>query len=118
MAARTVCSLTRRSSTDIFTCDDLSVDYDSDLRDPSRYFMVFETGDNTTVEVGEAEPLDLFYGRAESFGDDYVVWTETDTGSTPIRDCLLPDRRLRCRGSGCGCRLGLLQRVRQHEHRR
>ena len=66
--------------TDIFTCDDLSVDYDSDLRNPSRYFMVYETGDNTTVEVGEAEPLDLFYGRAEGFGDDYVVWTETDTG--------------------------------------
>jgi hypothetical protein len=63
----------------IFTCDDLSVDYDSDLRDPSRYFMVFEVGDNTTVEEGEAEPLDLFYSRAESFGDDYVVWTETDS---------------------------------------
>jgi hypothetical protein len=66
--------------TDIFTCNDLSGDHDSDLRNPSRYFMVYETGDNTTVEVGEAEPLDLFYSRAESFGDDYVVWTETDTG--------------------------------------
>ena len=63
----------------IFTCDDLSEELDSDLRDPSRYFMVFETGDNTTVEVGEAEPEDLFYSRAESFGDDYVVWAETDT---------------------------------------
>ena len=65
---------------DLWTCDDTSVDYDSDVRNPSRYFIVFETGDNTTVEVGEAEPLDLFYSRAESFGDDYVVWTETDTG--------------------------------------
>ena len=69
---------------DIFTCDDTSetvgADLDTDLRNPSRYFMVFETGDNKTVEVGEAEPLDLFYSRAESFGDDYVVWTETDTG--------------------------------------
>ena len=91
MAARTVCSLTIPSSMDIFTCDDLSVDYDSDLRDPSRYFMVYETGDNTTVEVGEAEPLDLFYGRAESFGDDYVVWTETDTDSADPDD-VLPDR--------------------------
>jgi hypothetical protein len=63
----------------IFTCDDTSEVMDTDLRDPSRYFMVFETGDNTTVVVGEAEPLDLFYGRAESFGDDYTVWTETDT---------------------------------------
>jgi hypothetical protein len=65
---------------DIFTCDDLSVDYDSDLRNPSRYFVVYETGDNDTVVDGEAEPLDLFYSRAEGFGDDYVVWTETDTG--------------------------------------
>ena len=53
---------------------------DSDLRNASRYFMVFETGDNRTVDVGEAEPLDLFYSRGENFGDDYVVWTETDTG--------------------------------------
>ena len=53
---------------------------DSDERDPSRYFMVFETGDNSTVAEGEAEPDDLFYSRAESFGDDYVVWFETDTG--------------------------------------
>ncbi|NNJ94052.1 MAG: hypothetical protein HKP57_04850, partial [Halobacteria archaeon] len=73
--------------TDIFTCDDLSEEYDSDLRNPSRYFMVFETGDNTTVAVGEAEPLDLFYGRAESFGDDYVVWTETDTDSANLAAC-------------------------------
>jgi hypothetical protein len=73
--------------TDIFTCDDLSGDYDSDLRNPSRYFIVFETGDNTTTEVGEAEPEDLFYSRAESFGDDYVVWTETDTASANPEDC-------------------------------
>jgi hypothetical protein len=72
---------------DLWTCDDESTDYDSDLRDPSRYFMVFETGDNTTVEVGEAEPLDLFYGRAEGFGDDYVVWTETDTDAANPEDC-------------------------------
>jgi len=71
----------------IFTCDDLSVDLDSDLRDPSRYFMVFETGDNTTVEAGEAEPLDLFYSRAESFGDDYVVWAETDTDTADLTLC-------------------------------
>ena len=64
----------------IFTCDDNSLLQDTDQRNPSRFFMVFETGDNKTVEEGEAEPLDLFYSRAESFGDDYVVWTETDTG--------------------------------------
>jgi len=64
---------------------------DIDLRNPSRYFMVFETGDNTTVEVGEAEPLDLFYGRAERFGDDYVVWTETDTDSADATVCYPSD---------------------------
>jgi len=49
-----------------------------DLRDPSRYFIVYETGDNTTTEFGEAEPLDLFYSRAVNFGDDYQVWAEDD----------------------------------------
>jgi hypothetical protein len=62
-----------------WTCDDTS-EMDSDLRDPSRFMMVYEVGDNNTVVDGEAEPLDLFYSRAEGFGDDYVVWTETDTG--------------------------------------
>ena len=67
----------------VMTCDDghlTGAVGDSDLRDPSRYFMVFETGDNKTVQAGEAEPWDLYYSRAESFGDDYVVWYETDTG--------------------------------------
>ncbi|MCU7830607.1 MAG: hypothetical protein KZQ85_16230 [Candidatus Thiodiazotropha sp. (ex Myrtea sp. 'scaly one' KF741663)] len=65
----------------VMTCDDLSSEHDSDLRRPDRYFMVFETGDNTTVTEGEAEPLDLFYGRAINYGDDYVVWAEeTDLG--------------------------------------
>ncbi|MBT8069362.1 MAG: hypothetical protein KJO80_02910, partial [Gammaproteobacteria bacterium] len=71
----------------IFTCDDTSIVMDTDLRDPSRYFMVYETGDNTTVAVGEAEPWDLFYGRAESFGDDYTVWTETDTDTGDASAC-------------------------------
>ena len=66
--------------TAVMTCDDGSA-YDSDLRNPSRYFMVFETGDNSTVQAGEAEPMDLFYSRAINFGDDYVVWAEND-GST------------------------------------
>ncbi len=47
-----------------------------DVRDPSRYFIVYETGDNTTTEFGEPEPLDLFYSRAVNFGDDYQVWAE------------------------------------------
>jgi hypothetical protein len=78
-------------SLDIFTCDDTSLDNDSDFRDPSRYFMVYETGDNTTVQAGEAEPLDLFYSRAESFGDDYVVWSETDTASANPEACYPSD---------------------------
>jgi hypothetical protein len=50
--------------------------YGEDVRNPSRYFVVFETGDNTTTAVGEPEPLDLHYSRAINFGDDYVVWAD------------------------------------------
>ncbi len=32
-------------------------------RGPSMFFVVYETGDNTTVAEGEAVPLDLFYSR-------------------------------------------------------
>jgi hypothetical protein len=49
-----------------------------DLRDPSRYFVVYETGDNTTTAEGEPEPLDLFYSRAVLFGDHYQVWAQED----------------------------------------
>jgi hypothetical protein len=60
----------------------------TDIRNPSRNFVVFETGDNTTVAVGEAEPLNLDYGRAEVFGDHFTVWAEIDTGlSDPVADC-------------------------------
>jgi hypothetical protein len=46
--------------------------YEDDLvRDPSKFFMIYETGDNTTSEFGEATPLDLFYSRATVYGD---VW--------------------------------------------
>jgi hypothetical protein len=49
---------------------------EEDTRDPSRYFIVYETGDNTTTAAGEPEPLDLFYSRAVNFGDQYQVWAE------------------------------------------
>lgn len=53
--------------------------YVDDTRDPSRHFIVYETGDNTTVAEGEAEPLDLFYSRAVDWGDHFLVWQdETD----------------------------------------
>jgi len=62
---------------------DLTYDYDSDEFNPSRFFVVFETGDNTTVSEGEAEPLDLYYGRAVAFGDHYQVWaTESEMETT------------------------------------
>jgi hypothetical protein len=48
----------------------------TDVRNPSRNFVVFETGDNTTVAEGEAEPLNLDYGRAILFGDHFQVWAE------------------------------------------
>ncbi|MBE0686417.1 MAG: hypothetical protein IH585_10485 [Anaerolineaceae bacterium] len=46
--------------------------YDDDLvRDPSKFFVVYETGDNTSVAEGAAVPLDLYYSRATVFGDVY-----------------------------------------------
>jgi hypothetical protein len=45
--------------------------YEGDVRDPSMFFIVYETGDNTTVAEGEAVPLDLFYSRAYEYGDEY-----------------------------------------------
>lgn len=47
-----------------------------DIRDPSRFFIVYETGDNSTTKDGEPEPLDLFYSRSVMFGDHYQVWAE------------------------------------------
>lgn len=50
--------------------------YPDDTRDPSRYFIVYETGANSAYDEGEATPLDLFYGRAVDWGDDYLVWQD------------------------------------------
>ncbi|RBP32308.1 hypothetical protein DET50_10477 [Marinobacter pelagius] len=55
-----------------------ATDPDSDVFNPSRFFVVYETGDNTTVEEGEAEALDLFYGRGINFGDHYQVASSED----------------------------------------
>jgi hypothetical protein len=59
----------------------------TDILNPSRYFVVYEDGDNTTVTEGEAEPLDLGYGRGEMFGDHFTVWAETDTTAGTIDNC-------------------------------
>jgi hypothetical protein len=62
--------------------------YDDDFeRDPSKFFMVYETGDNTTVAEGEATPLDLYYSRATVYGD---VWEVMDY--TTDKDDLVLDR--------------------------
>jgi hypothetical protein len=49
-----------------------------DVRDPSRYFIVFEEGDNTTTEFGEPDSIGLSYSRGVAFGDHYQVWAEED----------------------------------------
>ena len=51
--------------------------YADDTRDPSRYFMVYETGHSSAYDAGEAPPLDLFYSRAVDWGDNYLVWADT-----------------------------------------
>lgn len=53
--------------------DETYGDDDSDIFNPSRFFVVYETGDNETTAEGEAEALDLYYGRAVNFGDYYQV---------------------------------------------
>jgi hypothetical protein len=60
--------------------------YNDDIRDPSKFFIVYETGDNTTVAEGEAVPLDLFYSRATNWGDDYdlVEYYNQSTGETEL----------------------------------
>ncbi len=54
--------------------------YPDDERDPSKWFITFEVGDNTTVAEGEATPLDMYYSRAFNYGDDfeYVLDEEAD----------------------------------------
>jgi hypothetical protein len=49
---------------------------DDDIRDPSKFLVVYETGDATTVLThGEADPLDLFSSRATNWGD---FWHSVD----------------------------------------
>jgi hypothetical protein len=56
---------------------------DDEVRDRSKFFMVYETGDNTTVAEGEAVPLDLFYSRGTVYGDLWELdpdWYDPETG--------------------------------------
>ncbi len=71
---------------------DFPVVYDDDIRDPSRFAIVCETGDNATVALGgEATPLDLFYAQAVYYGDYYTGFlhpldtnTASSIGATPL----------------------------------
>jgi hypothetical protein len=75
--------------TDWLTANGLSFEglpYTDDLaRDSSKFFVVYETGDNSTVAEGEAVPLDLFYSRATVYGDTWEVMDYT----TPDDDLAL-----------------------------
>ena len=62
--------------------------YDDDLKDPSKFFATFETGDNTVVEFGEATPLDLYYSRAFNWGDDYELVDLDEDGEGDFFDWL------------------------------
>jgi hypothetical protein len=57
-----------------------------DLRDPSKFIISYDDGDNRTVAGGaEAEPLDMYYTQASNWGDDYTGVTGTvPTGTFPI----------------------------------
>jgi hypothetical protein len=56
-----------------------------DVRDPSRFTMVYETGDNATVALGgEATPLDLFYAQAVKYGDYYTGFAHSLNVDSPI----------------------------------
>lgn len=48
--------------------------FPEDIRDPSKFFAVYETGDATVVlTLGEADPWDLFASRATNYGDDWAT---------------------------------------------
>lgn len=64
---------------------DPNYDPDTDEFNPSRFFVVYETGDNTTTADGEPEALDLFYGRAVNFGDHYQTASAEDS---MVQTCL------------------------------
>jgi hypothetical protein len=59
-----------------------------DMRDPSRFFVVYETGHSSAYDAGEAPPLDLFYSRAVNWGDHYLVWQDEADATTclPSKD--------------------------------
>ena len=67
-------------------CTSIVQDECDNMRDPSRFHMVYETGITSAYDEGEAEALDLFYSRAVDWGDDYLVWAEEDDTSACLPD--------------------------------
>ncbi len=84
-----------------FTSDDALPYEDDAVRDPSKFFMIYETGDNTTSDVGEATPLNLYYSRATVYGDVWELdpdWYDEETGELlDYRDGSQPGRHLHVR---------------------
>jgi hypothetical protein len=75
-----------------FTSDDV-LPYDDDLAiDPSKYYLVYETGDNTTVTEGEAVPLNLYYSRATDYGDtfEWYDYVNDPLDGDPVGGVLTP----------------------------
>ena len=53
--------------------------YEDDARDPSKFFVAFESGDASFVgSEGEPHPWDMFDSRAYNWGDDYYVVANTN----------------------------------------
>jgi hypothetical protein len=77
-----------------FESDDTLPYTDDAERDPSKFFMVYETGDNTTVAEGEAVPMDLFFSRATEYGDVWELdpdwYTIAEDGTITIEDYRWP----------------------------
>ena len=67
--------------------DDLVAPYPEDIRDPSVYFVTYETGDNTvvTVETGTI-PMDMYYAKGFAWGDDYDQQDVCDPEQTDLED--------------------------------
>jgi hypothetical protein len=70
--------------------------YPDDERDPSKFMASYETGDNTTTVDGEAEPLDMFYSRATSWGDHWELFRQSEDilamlEPIPLEECAPED---------------------------
>ena len=64
------------------SCGYTEAPYLEEIRDPSAFFVTYETGDNTVVTVDTATvPMDVYYSKATNFGDDWdVVEFTTSSG--------------------------------------